>query len=415
MTIPNFKMTRFYVDNKEESEAVQKAMFTLGFKWNDERSGEKRTLRNYLDKGGYLYVNENCRIMQSSKHYVDPKYAAAFQQALFLAAVDHKLEKKALKKASKKRKQDKKAGWINWDTGSCPVAEGTLIDVKYRNGKSTSQKMALVPGEGTVASFWRKDNHENDIIAYRLSVPIKSKVISLQEVATKVAGWIPNTTGVCPVSPGTVVDVTYRDGVVKNGLKALKAAPGRDANERFWWLEDMGNDIVAYRLSAVKPATFIAEDWVEVSDVPETEAIVSQPETNPKRQYGLKSIPLNLWSPLASAYGAVGLYNGSLKYGKANFANTKVEASIYIAAAQRHLAAWASGEELDPADGVPNLAGVLANIAILLEARAAGMLIDDRLLMDGYLKERDTLADVVVALNKLHMGKEPKHYVKQVG
>ncbi len=133
-------------------------------------------------------------------------------------------------------------------------------------------------------------------------------------------------------------------------------------------------------------------------------------ETNPKRQFGMKSIPLNLWSPLASAYGAVGLYNGSLKYGQGNYKGTPVEASIYIAAALRHLNAWAEGEEFDPKDKVPNLGGVLANIAILLDARAAGTLIDDRQIRGGYLQEREALEKIVESLQILHAGKSPKHY-----
>lgn len=136
-------------------------------------------------------------------------------------------------------------------------------------------------------------------------------------------------------------------------------------------------------------------------------------DTNPKKQFGDKSIPLNLWPALASSYGALGLYNGKLKYGQSNFNATPVEASIYIAGAMRHLQAWAEGEELDPADGVPNLGGVLANIAIILEARAAGTLIDDRKLCDGYLKEREYLKGIVASLQVLHKDKSPKHYTIQ--
>lgn len=139
----------------------------------------------------------------------------------------------------------------------------------------------------------------------------------------------------------------------------------------------------------------------------ETSATV---ETNPKKQFGLASLPLHLWSPLASAYGALGLYNGACKYGRNNFKATPVEASIYIAAAMRHLAAWSEGEEFDPADGVPNLGGVLANIAILLEARAAGTLVDDRQMGTGYLKERETLKQIMADVTKVHEGKSPRHY-----
>lgn len=133
-------------------------------------------------------------------------------------------------------------------------------------------------------------------------------------------------------------------------------------------------------------------------------------DTNPKRQFGLASIPLHLWSPLASAYGSLGLYNGSLKYGRNNFKATPVEASIYIAAAMRHLNAWAEGEEYDPADGVPNLGGVLANIAILLEARAAGTLVDDRQMGTGYLKEREHLKEIMKNVTEIHKDKNPRHY-----
>lgn len=136
----------------------------------------------------------------------------------------------------------------------------------------------------------------------------------------------------------------------------------------------------------------------------------SAESTNPKRQFGLASIPLHLWSPLASAYGSLGLYNGSLKYGRNNFKATPVEASIYIAAAMRHLSAWAEGEEYDPADGVPNLGGVLANIAILLEARAAGTLVDDRQMGTGYLKEREHLKEIMKNVTEIHKDKNPRHY-----
>ncbi len=49
-------------------------------------------------------------------------------------------------------------------------------------------------------------------------------------------------------------------------------------------------------------------------------------------------------------------------------------------------------------------------MAILLEARAAGTLIDDRANMSGYLKEIDKLKEIVKNLNELHKDKSPKHY-----
>lgn len=177
-----------------------------------------------------------------------------------------------------------------------------------------------------------------------------------------------------------------------------------DFFKTFWgyagreWHEDNGYTIISVDEYLKMKENELKEDTDSISD------------TNPKRQFGLASIPLHLWSPLASAYGSLGLYNGSLKYGRNNFKATPVEASIYIAAAMRHLSAWAEGEEYDPADGVPNLGGVLANIAILLEARAAGTLVDDRQMGTGYLKEREHLKEIMKNVTEIHKDKNPRHY-----
>lgn len=243
----------------------------------------------------------------------------------------------------------------------------------------------------SVADLWKKDK-------------TKKRKESRKRAKLRKQGWIINT-GVEPYVKGEI-DILFFDG-------------STFTSENIGWAWSIqaskGKEIQAYRPVKVEGKVITFEEMTQAiaADIGKELVVEVQPDTNPKRQYGVASVPLNMWSPLASAYGALGLYNGALKYGKANFANTPVEASIYIAAAMRHLSAWASGQEDDPADGVPNLGGVLANIAILLEARAAGMLIDDRLKMEGYLKELDLLKDKVKALNKLHEGKDPKHYTRE--
>lgn len=122
--------------------------------------------------------------------------------------------------------------------------------------------------------------------------------------------------------------------------------------------------------------------------------------SNPKIAIGSKKIPLYLWSPLASAYGSLGILNGK-KYGFGNYKANPVVASEYISATKRHFEAWCEGQECD-ADGVPHLSGVLANIAILLESRSLGTLIDDRVMQGGYLKEVAELEKVAQKINEMH-------------
>jgi hypothetical protein len=100
-------------------------------------------------------------------------------------------------------------------------------------------------------------------------------------------------------------------------------------------------------------------------------------DSNPKSQFGIKKVQLNLNPPSAIVYMALGMEEGQ-KYGPFNWRHNKVSASTYIAALQRHLLAWIDGENIDPESGKPHLAHMLANIAILVDATETKNLIDDR-------------------------------------
>lgn len=66
-------------------------------------------------------------------------------------------------------------GWIKWEGGEwgeCPVPDGTLIDVEYRDGeRKLSLPANTLPG-GKVRDasvfFWYNEGAPNDIIAYRI-------------------------------------------------------------------------------------------------------------------------------------------------------------------------------------------------------------------------------------------------------
>lgn len=132
--------------------------------------------------------------------------------------------------------------------------------------------------------------------------------------------------------------------------------------------------------------------------------------TNPKDAIGSDKLPLHLWPETATALGALGLLDGMLKYGRSNFREIGVRASIYYDAARRHLNAWFEGEEADPDSGLPHLAHALACLAILVDAQAAGKLNDDRMVAGGYRKLVNELTPHVARLKALHADKNPKHY-----
>lgn len=100
--------------------------------------------------------------------------------------------------------------------------------------------------------------------------------------------------------------------------------------------------------------------------------------SNPKDIVATGKIPLWLLSPIAKANWAVAQFAGLVKYGAYNWRAAGVRSSIYTSAIQRHLDAYLSGEELDPVDQTKHLGNIMACCAILMDAQAAGKLVDDR-------------------------------------
>lgn len=140
------------------------------------------------------------------------------------------------------------------------------------------------------------------------------------------------------------------------------------------------------------------------------EGVMTTKATNPKDMVGSDKLPLHLWPETATALGCLGLLDGMLKYGRSNWRSAGVRASIYVDACKRHLNAWFEGEEVDPDSGLPHLAHALACLAILVDAKAANNLNDDRQVPGGYRALLTELTPHVPRLKALHAGKAPKHY-----
>lgn len=136
---------------------------------------------------------------------------------------------------------------------------------------------------------------------------------------------------------------------------------------------------------------------------------MSKPK-NPKDVLGASKIPVHLWPSTATILGSLGLLDGALKYGRSNFRATDVRATIYADACMRHLNAWLEGEDNDPDSGLPQLAHALACLAIIVDAEAAGSLIDDRMFPGGYRKMITEMTPHVERLKAMYGDKSPKHY-----
>ena len=99
---------------------------------------------------------------------------------------------------------------------------------------------------------------------------------------------------------------------------------------------------------------------------------------NPKDRVGAGKPPLHLIPPAAEILEAVVMGLGARKYGEYNWRTSKVRATVYIAAAKRHLAQWLDGQDDDSESSVSHLAHARACLGVLLDAIATGNVIDDR-------------------------------------
>ena len=102
------------------------------------------------------------------------------------------------------------------------------------------------------------------------------------------------------------------------------------------------------------------------------------PDDNPKTAVGVTKVPLHLVPPSASHHLALAFKDGAAKYGPYNWRDHTVSASVYVAAAKRHIDAWWDGEDLSADAKVEHLAHAMACLAIILDAASVGKLNDDR-------------------------------------
>lgn len=106
--------------------------------------------------------------------------------------------------------------------------------------------------------------------------------------------------------------------------------------------------------------------------------VVEPVGVNPKQAFGDAKVPLHLVPAPAMVAIAMGLKDGSRKYGAFNWRTLTVEVETYVGATLRHLMAWQDGEDVDPDSGNNHLAHAMASLAILVDALESGNVVDNR-------------------------------------
>lgn len=100
--------------------------------------------------------------------------------------------------------------------------------------------------------------------------------------------------------------------------------------------------------------------------------------TNPKDAVGIRKVPLSCVPAPVMMEAAVGMAEGALKYGRHNYRDAGVRASVYFDAAGRHLTAWWEGEDVDPDSGLSHVTKAICSLIVLRDAMIQDKLTDDR-------------------------------------
>lgn len=111
---------------------------------------------------------------------------------------------------------------------------------------------------------------------------------------------------------------------------------------------------------------------------PIKDVVAAYPDDNPKTAVGITKPAMSAIPPTALVHLAHAMADGVRKYGRMNWREKKVSSTVYYDAAMRHMMAWYDGEDHAQDSGAHHLAHAMACLMILLDAREAGMLNDDR-------------------------------------
>ena len=125
---------------------------------------------------------------------------------------------------------------------------------------------------------------------------------------------------------------------------------------------------------------------------------MNKKDTNPKDAVGTKKVPFSVIS--ISVLGEVGLamLEGARKYGRHNYREVGVRASVYFDAMMRHMGAFWEGEDIDPDSGLSHVTKAIAGLMVLRDSMIKGNWTDDRppKVENGWVQELNKKAEEII-------------------
>lgn len=106
---------------------------------------------------------------------------------------------------------------------------------------------------------------------------------------------------------------------------------------------------------------------------------ISEKPTNPKDVVGIRKAPMSTVPAAVMAEVGVAMMEGALKYGRHNFRQAGVRASVYYDALMRHMFSWwEMGEDLDPDSQLSHITKAITGLMVLRDSMISGNWEDDR-------------------------------------
>jgi len=130
-------------------------------------------------------------------------------------------------------------------------------------------------------------------------------------------------------------------------------------------------------------------------------------DTNPKDAVGVKKAPISTVSGPVLLEVGLGMLEGARKYGRHNYRDSGVRASVYVDATFRHLIKWWEGEDIDTDSGLSHLTKAICSLFVMRDAMIFDNWTDDRppATPEGFMANLDKLAAKIV--EKYPDAKEP--------